>query len=303
METSRMNEARKTCPVMFGEVLFDRFPDGHVVPGGAPFNVAWHLQAFAQTPVFISRVGDDLLGHRIRQAMENLGMSTAGLQLDSRHPTGTVDVTFHEGEPSYDIVRDRAWDFINDRLLPPLDTMALLYHGSLALRSPVSRQTFDVIQQHKDTPVFIDVNLREPWWIRDDVLSLLRRARWAKMNEDELALLLPDLDEPEQRARVLLQDYALEWLLVTLGDRGAQAYTAEGETLSVAPDRSTDVVDTVGAGDAFASVLILGLLHDWSMQLMLQRAQDFASSIVGVRGATVSDMTFYQQFCKDWNLV
>lgn len=298
-----MSEIQKTCPVVFGEVLFDRFPDGHVVLGGAPFNIAWHLQAFSKAPVVVSRVGNDPLGHQIRQAMENWAMSTAGLQLDSQHPTGTVDVTFSDGEPSYDIVQNRAWDFINDQMLPPLDDMALLYHGSLALRSPVSRHAFEVMQQRDDVPVFVDINLREPWWSRDDVLSLLRRARWAKMNEGELALLLPDLDASAQRAKALLRDYALEWMLVTQGNKGAQAFTAEGETLSVAPDRSIDVVDTVGAGDAFASILILGMLEDWPMQLTLQRAQEFASCIVGVRGATVPDTVFYQRFCKDWNLV
>jgi fructokinase len=303
MGMTGVNKTQSKYPVMFGEVLFDHFPDGHVVLGGAPFNVAWHLQAFAQAPMVVSRVGNDPLGHQIRQAMETWAMSTAGLQLDSQHPTGTVDVTFSAGEPSYDIVKDRAWDFINDQLLPPLDDMALLYHGSLALRSPVSRHAVEVMQQHDEVPVFIDINLREPWWTRDDVLSLLRRARWAKMNEDELALLFPELDKQEQRANTLLRDYALEWVLVTLGDKGARAFTAAGETLSVAPDRSTEVVDTVGAGDAFASVLILGLLNDWPMQLTLQRAQGFASSIVGVRGATVSDKAFYQQFCKDWDLV
>jgi fructokinase len=191
MGMTGVNKTQSKYPVMFGEVLFDHFPDGHVVLGGAPFNVAWHLQAFAQAPMVVSRVGNDPLGHRIRQAMETWAMSTAGLQLDSQHPTGTVDVTFSAGEPSYDIVKDRAWDFINDQLLPPLDDMALLYHGSLALRSPVSRHAVEVMQQHDEVPVFIDINLREPWWTRDDVLSLLRRARWAKMNEDELALLFP----------------------------------------------------------------------------------------------------------------
>ena len=44
---------------IFGEVLFDCFPDGREVLGGAPFNVAWHLHAFGQSPVFVSRVGDD----------------------------------------------------------------------------------------------------------------------------------------------------------------------------------------------------------------------------------------------------
>ena len=69
------------------------------------------------------------------------------------------------------------------------------------------------------------------------------------------------------------------------------------------PDHATKIVDTVGAGDAFASVLVLGLLNGWPLQQTLQRAQAFASSIVGVRGATVNDMAFYQGFCKDWELV
>ena len=46
-------------PAVFGEVLFDCFADGTRVLGGAPFNVAWHLQAFGEAPLFVSRVGDD----------------------------------------------------------------------------------------------------------------------------------------------------------------------------------------------------------------------------------------------------
>ncbi|MBA1332725.1 carbohydrate kinase, partial [Candidatus Endoriftia persephone str. Guaymas] len=49
-------------PIIFGEVLFDCFEDGSRVLGGAPFNVAWHLQALGAAPLFISRVGDDSLG-------------------------------------------------------------------------------------------------------------------------------------------------------------------------------------------------------------------------------------------------
>ncbi len=52
-------------PVIFGEVLYDCFPDGQAVLGGAPFNVAWHLQGFGRAPLFISRVGDDPLGHHV----------------------------------------------------------------------------------------------------------------------------------------------------------------------------------------------------------------------------------------------
>lgn len=50
---------------IFGEVLFDHFPDGSRVLGGAPFNVAWHTQAFGLAPCFISRIGNDPAGYEI----------------------------------------------------------------------------------------------------------------------------------------------------------------------------------------------------------------------------------------------
>ena len=86
-------------PILFGEVLFDRFPDGSVVLGGAPFNVAWNLQALGLSPLLISRIGDDDLGDRILAAMESRGMAIDGIQRDRRHPTGTVEVSLQDGQP------------------------------------------------------------------------------------------------------------------------------------------------------------------------------------------------------------
>ena len=73
-----MNKKRNR-PIIFGEVLFDCFPDGSRVLGGAPFNVAWHLQAFGAEPLFVSRVGNDPMGRKIRDAMLQWGMDTSGL--------------------------------------------------------------------------------------------------------------------------------------------------------------------------------------------------------------------------------
>ena len=61
-------------PVVIGEVLFDCFPDGSTVLGGAPFNVAWHLQAFGLRPLVVTRVGDDALGERVLTTMESWRM-------------------------------------------------------------------------------------------------------------------------------------------------------------------------------------------------------------------------------------
>ncbi|OQX46150.1 MAG: carbohydrate kinase, partial [Candidatus Sedimenticola endophacoides] len=99
-------------PLIFGEVLFDDFPDGSRVLGGAPFNVAWNLQALGARPLLISRVGNDALGRSIREQMQHWGMDLSAMQLDSAHPTGTVEVRIDDGEPSYEIVAPCAYDFI-----------------------------------------------------------------------------------------------------------------------------------------------------------------------------------------------
>ncbi len=215
-----MSHDAATRPVVFGEVLFDRFPDGAVVLGGAPFNVSWHLQAFGQEPLFVSRVGDDPLGRQIRERMLHWGMDCAGLQLDSVHPTGTVEVRIVDDEPSYEIVANRAYDHITAGYLPPLPGAGLLYHGSLALRGADSRTALERLRLDSALPVFVDVNLRPPWWDPDDTLALLERARWAKLNEDELGLLGAVGRDLERRAEHLQAKCGLELLVVTRGAKG-----------------------------------------------------------------------------------
>jgi len=287
-------------PLIFGEVLYDRFPDGSVRLGGAPFNVAWHLQAFGAKPLLVSRVGDDPLGRGIRDTMLHWGMDTSGLQLDSAHLTGTVEVSITSGEPSFDIVEDRAYDFVDAGSLPRLDRPALLYHGSLALRNPVSAAACARLLERSGAPVLLDVNLRPPWWDRQSALEAVARARWVKLNEDELRQLGADGTASDAAASRFLSDNGLETLIVTRGGRGAQALSAGGEQASVAPAAQVEVVDTVGAGDAFASVFLLGLLRDWSLRVTLERAQELAAAIVGVRGATVQDRGFYAPFAARW---
>lgn len=287
--------------IIFGEVLYDRFPDGSVVLGGAPFNVACHLQAFGLSPLFISRVGDDALGRRVRDAMLERGMDTSALQQDSAHPTGTVDVSFPAGEPSFDIVAGRAYDFIEFDALPPLPEQGICYHGSLAVRNQTSRDTLRKIKQQTGGAWFVDVNLRAPWWSLDEISACLRDARWIKLNEDELRQILPGEGSTQQRAAHLLANLSAQLLVVTLGKAGAIALSADGGNFEVRPVAGARVVDSVGAGDAFSSVLLLGQSLGWRTGDTLSRAQDFASAIVGVRGATV-EPGFYQPFLADWKL-
>lgn len=285
-------------PCVFGEVLFDHFPDGRRVLGGAPFNVAWHLQAFDAQPHFISRVGDDAEGAMIRSAMREWGMDTSGLQTDENLPSGRVQVAIHEGEPSYDIVHPAAWDAIE--VPEELPETVLLYHGSLALRDPRSRRAWQGLRDHGADTVFVDVNLRDPWWSAEQVLEDLQQADWVKLNADELGALVPTAGAARLRAEALLDCCALSGLIVTSGEQGAEVFTADGDHFASHPAAGTAVVDTVGAGDALASVMVLGLLRNWPLDVCLARGLFFASAVVGQRGATVGDPAFYAPCIREW---
>lgn len=284
---------------VFGEVLFDCFEDGSRILGGAPFNVAWHLQALGGSSKFISRVGRDEGGELIRGAMQDWGMPLEQLQVDARHQTGVVAVKLNAGEPSYAILPEQAYDFIESRPLAAINC-DLLYHGSLALRHPQSKQAFGQLSARHDGLVFLDVNLRPPWWNPETIQTLLQSADWVKLNELELRQLLPIAGRLADAMRVFIETYQLQALLLTLGERGAVCRLAGGEVFTVAPEGQTQVVDCVGAGDAFSAVVLLGLAREWPLLTTLQRAQDFASALVGQRGATVRDAGFYAPFIDAW---
>lgn len=286
---------------IFGEALFDRFPDGRQILGGAPFNVAWHLQAFKQSPCFISRVGRDASGVNIKQAMLDWGMSVEQVAEDSDYPTGAVQIALHNGEPSYEILADQAYDFIDAGQLANLQDYSVVYHGTLALRGSSALALRNLTERHRGK-VFVDVNLREPWWSKDTTDQWLAGADWVKLNHEELARLAPAQDTLQAAMHLFLERYRLETLVVTCGEQGALALTESGEFIEVKPESNLVVTDTVGAGDAFASVLLLGMHLNWPLQLTMARAQTFASAMVMQQGATVRDAGFYRPFIDAWRL-
>ncbi len=284
--------------LVFGEVLFDEFPDGSRVLGGAPFNVAWHLQAFGEAPRLVSRIGADTQGDEVRATMADWGMSCDYLQTDPARPTGSVAVTFNAGEPVYDIVADCAYDHIAPQSFPHC---TLLYHGTLATRAAPSAAALRQLRASAPDSVFIDVNLRPPWWQADSLRQWLAGAHWVKLNAGELSQIT-GTPATTDCARDFSSRLGLRGLLVTHGERGAQLFLAGGESLSVAPEQGIDVIDTVGAGDAFTAVLLLAQLRQWPLPVALRRAQQFAAALVAQRGATVSDREFYRRFTSEWAL-
>lgn len=281
---------------VFGEVLFDCFPTGEQVLGGAPFNVAWHLQALGNQPHFISRVGDDELGKKILHAMDDWGMDTTTTQLDPVNPTGQVEIKLINNEPHYTITPGCAYDFIGASDLGNISASGILYHGTLGLRNTVSRDAFRQLANTLELSIFLDVNLRSPWWQKEEVYDWLGQARWAKLNEDELYQLGFTSTHIKEEMTSLRSQFDLEQLIVTRGEQGALILTSEGKFYHQTPEPVEQLVDTVGAGDAFSAIFIHGLLSDWSGPDTLTVAQQFASKVIGLRGATPTDLTFYQGF-------
>lgn len=283
-------------PLIIGEVLFDQFPDGQRVLGGAPFNVAWNLQGFGLSPLFVSAVGADDEGREIRERMESWGMATDGLQTVAGAPTGSVEVTFSGGQPSYEILDQRAYDFIEAAHVPTAEC-GLLYTGSLAFRNEPSRSTIERLMSTSGLPRFVDVNIRQPWFDRGWLPILLGGARWAKLNDDELRWItgrdLTGDDELLAAARELLQIHGGQCYWITRGGDGAMAVDSAGRSAFARAPEPDPMVDTVGAGDAFAAATIAGLLQQWPLERSLRAAVGFASRVCGLRGATTRDRSHY----------
>ena len=294
-------------PVIFGEVLFDHFPDGSRVLGGAPFNVAWHLRGFGANPLVLSAVGDDAEGREVLERMTSWDLMTHGVQVDPTHPTGRVTASVVDGENRFEIAPDQAWDRVQAG--PALSTTAeepagLLYHGTLALRGDASWKTLRALQADTAAPSFVDINLREPWWTKEKVDWCLSTSHWVKLNDAELAQLTgrptDSFDACRDAAMALAHLHTIQGVIVTRGGEGALSVLGGETAFEAHASKVERIVDTVGAGDAFSSVVCLGLLQAWDHQTTLDRAAAFAADLCTIRGATTTDFALYERHLTEW---
>ncbi|GAB3855044.1 carbohydrate kinase [Hymenobacter terrigena] len=272
----------------FGEMLWDVLPTGKQ-PGGAPLNVAVHLRNFGLDAQLISRVGHDDLGTELLAFVESKGLSTKYVQRGETHLTGVVKANVsNTNEVTYKIVQPVAWDYIQYE--PALSSLVqgaeAFVFGSLAARSPVSRETLYRLLQQAPLKVF-DVNLRPPHYSRDVVQYLLRHADIVKLNHHELAEIMGWFGASPA------EETALEWLAarfqlqavcVTKGADGAALWT--GGQFYRSPGRPVAVQDTIGSGDAFLAALLRGLLSHQPPADNLAFACAAGSLVATFQGAT-----------------
>jgi fructokinase len=178
-----------------------------------------------------------------------------------------VTVTLDEGQPQYTIREPVAWDFLEftPHWLALAEQADAVCFGTLAQRSPGSRRTIESFL-HETRPECVrifDANLRAPFFNPEIVEQSLELATIFKLNADEMPQVLSLLGFPDvvgttpefllNGARQIIDQFPVQLVAITLGPQGSLLITRN--QVDRHPGYPTKVVDTVGAGDAFAAAL------------------------------------------------
>lgn len=284
-----------------GEILFDVYPGGKKL-GGAPFNFIYHIIKLTGKGNFISRIGNDDLGCEIKNHLAQKGISSEYIQTDNEHKTGVAKIILNENKvPKFIIEKNRAYDFMEttngiEKLIS--EKTGCLYFGTLAQRCRKSREAIQNLFS-RNVKYFCDLNIRQKYYSKEIIEKSLSTADVLKLNEDELKLvnklILNDDYCLKNTAKKVLKKFNLDLLCVTRGSGGAILFK-DNEENSV-NIKNNNAVDTVGAGDAYASLLCIGYLNKWKIEKINHIASEFASEIVMVAGALPGD-NIYELFRK-----
>lgn len=274
----------------FGEVLMDCFPDRNVI-GGAPFNVAVHLRRLGAEADIITKIGEDELGIEIKNTLTEERLIKQ-LQVDQNYPTGRVDVTLNDGQPSYFIHKGCSWEFIAfDEIQPP----DFFVFGSMALFFENNKQSFKKYRnKFKETLFVCDLNLREPFYNKNTIDLCLNSANILKINDEELSYLSNQYNVNEV-VNWLKVEFDIHKIILTEGSKGATLFWND-QVISCPVNSVKNIKDTVGAGDSFTSLFLHGIINKLPLELSMQRAADFAGMICQTSGAVPSEMSFYEKF-------
>ncbi len=286
------NDDSRPLIVGLGEVLWDMLPGGRQL-GGAPANVAFHANGLGGRGAVVSCVGDDELGREIRRLLAEAGLDDRAVGVDPDRPTGTVTVELDAGgKPTFTIHENVAWDAIpfDDVLAELMARADAVCFGSLAQRSETSRATIRrALQATKPGCLRIcDVNLRQSYYSRDVLVESFRAADVLKLNDEELPvvarLLALSAADDESAMRELLQQFDLRLVILTSGPAGSVLMSPQ--QTSRRPASQVDVVDSVGAGDAFTAAAAMGLLGGADLATIHDRAEQVAGYVCTQPGAT-----------------
>jgi fructokinase len=265
-----------TRGLVIGESLIDiverdgQTDDEHV--GGSPLNVAVGLSRLGREVDFLTRIGDDSRGQRIAEYVNAAGVQlVSGSQTAARTATARAAVG---ADGSADYMFDLDWRLSGT---PPVAPPLFVHTGSIAaVQEPGCLAVAALVDTyHVSATITFDPNVRPSLIVdrdlaRQRIEHLVERSDIVKVSEEDLRWIDPDRP-PERIAQTWLA-LGPSIVAVTMGDRGSAAVCAAGVARVAA--RPVQVVDTVGAGDAFMVGLIDAL---WGRGLLgAQRRAELA---------------------------
>lgn len=278
--------------ISLGEILWDCLPTGKLL-GGAPANVGWHAKQLGADARVVSAVGDDELGHEILRRLDEMGLGHETVEVIKDKPTSTVDAVLDaHGVPTYTIHKDVAWDVMpaTAKAINLAKTAKAINFGSLYQRSGNGRKVTRAIllATPADCLRVFDINLRPPFVYPDVIKDTLELTTVVKLNHEELAYLANHFswpDDPRSALEELRKNYPnIKHAVVTRGPDGVWWMSADG--FYSCPGKKVKVVDTIGAGDSFTAVIIMGLLAGRPVDRIMEAALTVAGFVCSQPGAT-----------------
>ncbi len=277
----------------FGEILWDII-EGKKYLGGAPFNFSAHISQCGAEAFIVSRLGKDTLGKKAHQEVIKWKVDPSFIQWDETYPTGTVDVSLQEGQPTYRINTQVAYDFIAAEELHEkikIHDFDIFYFGTLAQRNPVSARALQkIMQDYTFKHVFCDLNLREGHYTKETIENSLKLCSILKLNHEEVQVLSSLFyREPlsEQLfAQKIAQDYHQKIIIITAGAEGCYVYY-QGELHKIGAQK-VKVKDAVGAGDSFSAAFLFKYLRNADPVEAGKAANRVGGFVASSRGAIPS---------------
>ena len=271
------NKNRRPTPkfLSFGEIIFDKI-NGEYFLGGAPVNFAWFTSQISTETTLISTVGRDDLGRQAISAIEKTGMqSCIGI---SDLETGTAVV--HDESGDFDIIYPAAWKSIKSPKFECAD-LDLLYIGTLSQKTLHNRKELKKLLSYPIQNVFVDLNLRPPFYSKHVIVDSLKLADILKVNSDEWN----ELKEMEKLTNPLelMHRFNISFFAITEGATGASLYS-DAATLRYTPSK-IKCIDPTGSGDAFSAILATGIVKGMNPMTALKLACETGAFVATIKGA------------------
>ena len=278
--------------ICFGEILWDILPEQEV-PGGAPMNVAYHLNQLGHATALFTRVGIDDRGKALLKILHEKKIDTGFIQLDYQVPTGIVHANRNQyGEMTYEIVAPAAWDHIEfdtDMEVVTLEAPYFVF-GSLINRHEDAKATLMQLLEMAPVKVF-DINLRHPFYKKNMLSQLLIKADILKMNIHEVELVtgwFGKYKSTEDRMQFLQDQFNIPVVIVTKGEKGA-VVNYHGKWFNEL-GYSVTVADSIGSGDAFLAAFLSEIASNKTPDAALK----YASALGALVASRVGGWPAYQ---------